>query len=489
MLAVLFYLACAGLFFTLSLLGPILVALLADETAQAVRLGFYVLVGGFVFGTPILAMLGRLRRIPQIGRLLLLFLVWTVLPFAAALPFYHMMDMTFVDALFESFSSFTTAGATTANSLQDWPQSLLFWRVLLQWLGGYLTLLTIILILAPLGVGGLTTRKSTLSIGADLRASQDRLLVFSVNLGLLYATTTALCSLGFFLTGTRAFHAVSLAMAAVSTGGFLPFDRSLDEVIGIGGQAIFALFLIVGATSVFWHRMLFKGQWGALLRHRESYSVIIVVLIVGIAFAATSVVVSGIQAQSPIAVLVQGFLNAASLVATSGVQTQPGYFTLLPLVLVLFILLVGGSAFSTSGGLKHYRLGGMLVQSWNELDRLIYPNAVRSSHFGSEQFDLELMKAIWSFFVAAILILAFGTIFLATTGIPFEGALTAAIAAFTTAGPVYDAGWSVAVGQEWPSISEFTNEAKTILVILMLLGRLEIIALIGLFSLQYWRSR
>ena len=131
----------------------------------------------------------------------------------------------------------------------------------------------------------------------------------------------------------------------------------------------------------------------------------------------------------------------------------------------------------------------MLVQSWNELDRLIYPNAVRSSHFGSEQFDLELMKAIWSFFVAAILILAFGTIFLATTGIPFEGALTAAIAAFTTAGPVYDAGWSVAVGQEWPSISEFTNEAKTILVILMLLGRLEIIALIGLFSLQYWRSR
>ena len=84
MLAVLFYLAGVGLFFTLSLLGPILVALLANETAEAVRLGFYVLVGGFVFGTPILAMLGRLRRIPQIGRLMLMFLVWTVLPFAAA---------------------------------------------------------------------------------------------------------------------------------------------------------------------------------------------------------------------------------------------------------------------------------------------------------------------------------------------------------------------------------------------------------------------
>ena len=94
MLAVLFYLACVGLFFTLSLLGPILVGLLANENAEAVRLGFYVLVGGFVFGTPILAMLGRLRRIPQIGRLMLMFLVWTVLPFAAALPFYHMMEIS-----------------------------------------------------------------------------------------------------------------------------------------------------------------------------------------------------------------------------------------------------------------------------------------------------------------------------------------------------------------------------------------------------------
>jgi len=489
MLAVLFYLACLGLFFTVSLLGPILVALLADESAEALRFGFYILVGGFIFGTPMLAMLGRLRRIPQIGRLMLLFLVWTVLPMVAALPFYHMTQMPMVDALFESFSSFTTSGSSTAKSLADWPRSILFWRVQLQWLGGYLTLLTVILILAPLGIGGLSSSKSSLSVGADLRASQDRLLVFAINLGLLYATVTALCSLGFFLTGTRAFHAVSLAMAAVSTGGFLPFDTSLDQTIGVGGQAIFALFLIIGATSIFWHQMLLKGQWGALLRHRESYSVILVILVVGLVFAATSIVVSGVQSQAPIASLVQGILNAASLVATSGVQSQPGYFTLMPLVVVLFIVLVGGSAFSTSGGLKHYRLGGMLVQSWNELDRLVYPNAVRSSHFGSERFDLELMKAIWSFFVTAILVLAFGTIFLATTGIPFEGALTAAVAAFTTAGPVYNAGWSVAVGQNWPLLSEFTDSAKYALIILMLTGRLEVVAILALFSRQYWRGR
>ena len=382
MLGVLFYLACLGLFFTLSLLGPILVALLAKEGAEALRFAFYILVGGFIFGTPMLAMLGRLRRIPQIGRLMLMFLVWTVLPVIAALPFYHMMNMPMVDALFESFSSFTTSGGTTSNALADWPRSILFWRVQLQWLGGYLTLLTVILILAPMGVGGLSGSKSSLAVGADLRASQDRLLVFAINLGILYMTMTVLCFLGFFLTVTRAFHAVSLAMAAVSTGGFVPFDSSLDQTIGVAGQAIFALFLIIGATSIFWHRMILKGQWGALLRHRESYSVILLILFVGLVFTATSIIVSGTQAQSPITSLVQGILNAASLVATSGVQSQPGYFTLLPLSVVLFIVLVGGSAFSTSGGLKHYRLGGMLVQSWNELDRLVYPNAVKAPSKG-----------------------------------------------------------------------------------------------------------
>jgi len=489
MLAVLFYLACVGLFFTLSLFGPILVALLVDESPQAIRFGFYLLVGGFVFGTPMLAMFGRLRRIPQIGRLMLIFLVWTILPATAALPFWDMMDLSLTDAMFESFSSFTTTGATTLNSVAEWPKSLLFWRVQLQWMGGYLALLTIIMVMAPLGVGGLTSHKSSFSVGADLRASQSRLLEFSINLGLLYVTMTTICSLGLLLSGTEAFPAVSLAMAAVSTGGFLPFDASVDQSTNIAGQALFALFLTIGATSVFWHRMLVRRQWRELWRHRESYSVIITVAVLAVIFSWTSIVVSGAQSQAPVAVIVQGILNAASLVATSGVQSQPGYFTLMQLVVVLFIVLVGGSAFSTSGGIKQYRLGGMLVQSWNELDRLVYPNAVTSSHFGSQRFDLELMKAIWSFFVAAILTLALGTLFLATSGIPFVGALTAAIAAFTTAGPVYTAGWSVSVGGAWPGFFAMTDSAKYTLIALMLLGRLEVVAIIGLFSRQYWRNR
>ena len=366
---------------------------------------------------------------------------------------------------------------------------MLFWRVQLQWLGGYLTLLTVVLIMAPLGLGGLRSRRSSFTVGADLRARQDRVLVFAVNLALLYATLTALCALGFFVMGIRAFHAVSLAMAAVSTGGFLPFDSELDRTIGLGGQAIFALFLIVGATSTFWHRMILKGQVGELRRHRESYSVIIMIFAIAVFFAMVSVAVTGPGSQSPQATLAQALLNSASLVATSGVQSQPGYITLLPLPVVLFIILVGGSSFSTSGGIKHYRIGAMFTQSWRELDRLIYPNAVRSSHFGTQQVSGTLMKSIWSFLMVAILTITLGTIFVTTNNIPFEAALTATIASFTTAGPIYGAGWSAASDSPWPSYFAMPDPAKGALMVIMLLGRLEVIAIIGLFSRRYWLSR
>lgn len=489
MLAVFFYLGCVGLLLTLSLLGPIFVGLLAGETEVSQRLGFYLLLGGFLFGGPILAIAGRLRRVPQIGRLMLLFLVWTVLPLAAAIPIEDISDLGFVDSLFEAVSGLTTTGSSVLNTVEIWPQALIFWRVQLQWIGGYLALLTVIMVIAPMGIGGLTPQTSAVTSGAELRGGQRRLLIFAVNLGLLYATMTALCFLAFFLSGTRPFYAVTLAMTATSTGGFLPFDGSLDQVLGLFSLFVFGLFLVFGATCIFWQRMLLSGNFSGLSVHRESYSVLTIVGLLTLAFTILVASVSSVGDLSPGRTLVEAFLNSASLVATSGVETRPGYFTLMPLVLVLFVVLVGGSAFSTSGGLKHYRLGGMIVQSWSELDRLIYPNVVRSSHFGSEKYDMQLMKAIWSFFVVAVLTIGIGTIFVATAGIPFEAALTATIATFSTAGPLYDAGWATDNGAPWPPYSAFPVPAKCALMLIMLLGRLEVLAILGLFSARYWRSR
>ncbi len=489
MLAVLFYLACVGLLVTASLLGPVVVSLLAGDHQLAQRFSIYLLLGVFLFGGPALAISGRQRRIPKIAHLALVLLVWTVVPALAAIPIADISDLDALDALFEAVSGLTTTGATTLNTVEIWPQPLIFWRSQLQWIGGYLTLLTIVLILAPLGIGGLTNRRASIGGGGEIVAGQMRVFVLALNMGLLYAVVTGICFLAFFLSGTRAFYAMTLAMSAVSTGGFLPFDDSLDEILGVFGLFVFGLFLTIGATSVFWQRMLIGGKLARLAEHRESYSVILLILFLTVVFALSLVAVSANAAQEVVGIFVESFLNAASLVATSGIETRPGIFSLLPLIVVLFVVLAGGSAFSTSGGLKHYRLGGMLVQSWSELDRLVYPNAMRPSRFGSQIYDIELLKAIWSFFVVAFLTIGFGTIFVATTGIPFDAALTAAIAAFSNAGPVYEAGWAAPGTEPWAPFSAFSTTAKVTLMVIMVLGRLEVLAIIGLFSIRYWQQR
>jgi len=489
MLSVIFYFACVGSLLSLSLLGPIGVALLGGDWQIAQRFCIYLVLAGFLFYAPIIAIRDRLGPTPQVARLTLVIVVWTVLPVFAAVPFMDIAGLDATDAFFEAVSGITTTGATTLKTVEVWPQALVFWRAQLQWIGGYLGILTIVMIVAPLGIGGLTARTAALINKGDLVEGQGRVLGFAGNLGLIYLTVTAACIILLFLSGHRAFYAVTLSMTAVSTGGFLPFDGSLDEVASTFGLIVIAAFLLLGATSVFWQRMVLKGRVSRIVEHRESYFVLGLAGLLSLVFAFNLAQLYGGGLEPFGNGLVEGFLAATSLVATSGIESRPGIISLLPLVLVLFVILVGGSAYSTSGGIKQYRIGGMLVQSWSELDRLIYPHGIRPTRFGSQRYDLGLIKAIWSFFIAAIGTIALGCIVLSATGLQFEASLTATIAAFATAGPIYLAGWEAEGAQAWPHYADMTDTAKYALMVTMILGRVEVLTVIGLISTRYWRSR
>ncbi len=217
MLSVLFYLACAGLVLTLSLAFPILVGAAAGEADVAARLSVYLLLGSFVFGAFVLAIIQRQRRIPRIGRLSLVCGVWVVLPVFAALPIADISNLSLTDSMFEAFSGLTTSGSTVIQSIESWPESLVFWRVQLQWLGGFLSILTVVLFVAPMGIGGLTSRTRTLIANANPTQTQGRMLYLIQRFALIYFVMTVLCFLGFFLTGVSGYQALMLSMAAIST--------------------------------------------------------------------------------------------------------------------------------------------------------------------------------------------------------------------------------------------------------------------------------
>ena len=488
MLPAFFYLGAVGAFVTATLVAPILLALRDGEADLAGRMAIYLLLGGFLFGGAMLAILGRQRHTPRIGRLFIIALVWLVLPLVCAVPLWDVTELTLVEAVFESYSGFTTAGSSVLNSVEIWPRAMVFYRAQLQWLGGLLALLTVVLIAAPLGIGGLSKRRGTFGSGGDVMVGQGSPLALSLKVARLYTLLTGACLVALFLTGHRLYIAAGFSMSALSTGGFLLTDDAPDTVLTRVGLIVVAVFLILGATSVFWQRRLIDGRFRDARGHRESYSVIVFALILSAIVAVSLAMVPG----SSTAILqsaAEGAFNAASLVATSGIESRPGVFTLLPYTLVLFVVLVGGSAYSTSGGIKHYRLGAMFAQSWSELDRLVFPNAVQKSHFGSNGLESETMKSIWSFFVAAIFMLALACLGLTATGLPFEAALIAAVSNFATAGPVYGAGWDVTMDEIWPRYSEMGTAAQLMLVAIMLAGRVELLSIVALFSRRYWRSR
>jgi len=212
-----------------------------------------------------------------------------------------------------------------------------------------------------------------------------------------------------------------------------------------------------------------------------------VAVVVGIVYAAAYYRAAGYFASlAPVATFREGLLAGISLVTTTGYEAGGVRLSLLPLTVVLLLALAGGGSFSTAGGLKYYRIGGMLVQARHELRRLIYPHGVRSTRFGSQPYDMPMMRAIWGHLFLSLLVVALASLIVSVSGSNFIGALSSAVASFANIGPLHGSGWG-AEGP-WPLYSAMPGPVKLALAVTMVLGRLEVVALLAALNAAFWRS-
>ena len=489
MSAVIFYLASMGAILSAIMAIPVLIAFGMQEFDAGIKMFSYVAAWGFLSIGTLLSIIGRNRALSRLGGFFLCLATWILFPAIIAIAIMDLLSLSYVEALFEVFSSFTTNGASIIGNPDIIPKSVISFLALLQWLGALATLITVSIVLAPSGIGGLHEEIHN-TFGKSSVASPARLHEFCLKLLQVLTILTSVCFSALLLVGVAPFDAFILSMTALSSGGILPGKENIDITAGYDGMVIITLFLLISATSIFWHKMVAFWQKEYLIKHRESYYFFILWFILAMTFSAAIYSASGSSINSAkINALSEGVFNAASVISTSGLQSRPGIFPLLPPILVLALLFFGGGCFSTSGGLKLYRVGGMLSQSLHELNRLIFPNIIRPAHFGSQIYDLKLMKAMWSFFATAVIVIFIAAIFLAAQGFGFQAAFTASVANFTTAGPAYGPEWSVASAQGWPDYFEMTPFAHITLILVMLAGRLELIALLALFNISYWQQR
>lgn len=477
--------------FAVAMLFPLLVALGYGETRAAGSFFASALVTLFIGGGLIMATRGDEKTVSRREGFFLAALAWGALPVFGALPIYFSGAAgSVVDAYFEALSGLTTTGATVLQGLDELPRSILFWRALMQWIGGLGAILLAVAILSLLGIGGLSLYRSAIPRGErDTMAGRLRHAVESI--WWIYACLTAVCAVLLWLFGMPPFDAVCHAFSALSTGGFSTRDGSVGAFGSPLLEFTLAIFMLIGAINFTLHWAAVNGRVQAYREDPEFKYLIGLVLVVTILVTGALVLSDGTGAFDAVrnalfvaisVVTTSGFLPAeidAAGTAAGGGLAWPTFLSMLLLILVL----VGGCTGSTAGGVKLMRIAILLKQGSRELRRLSYPHGVVALRYGETPIGEPAMRGVWSFFIVFMLSFAGISLGIAACGVDFRTAVAAAAGAVSNAGPAM----AYVSGGGSNAYALLPDSAKWWVAVGMLLGRVELFALLTLLNPAFWR--
>ncbi len=458
------------------------VAVVLPETQTSGGFLFATLITGFAAGLLLLGFRNASDRMMRTDTTILLLLIWAILPAFAAIPFVVSGQFpTVVKAYFEAVSGLTTTGATTTLHVELLETPILFWRALLQWFGGALTLLTAVLVLAPFDAATGPTN-STIP-GYEQGDLPKSIVATAQDIIPVYGALTSVILIGLWFTGLPELDALIYAFSAISTGGFTSSNAGLAAYDAPAAEVIVCLGMILGATSFLAHRTTFlRFPSGGHLDTRESLIMLVAIPLAG---AALTAIYWG-QDEASISAFRVGFFQAVSLLTTSGLDNAAAGVPATPFVFALAMVAIGGAAFSTAGGVKLFRVSTMIVQAHRELKRLIHPRGISSARAAGKAFDIQIMKSIWALFVVFLAAAGALALLLGWQGTSYENAIMASIAALSNAGPVLGMSIDGAIG---PSAGYEAIPPLSLLGLAagMILGKVEFLTVLGLFG-WWWHS-
>jgi trk system potassium uptake protein TrkH len=410
---------------------------------------------------------------------LLVNLLWLTLAIAGAVPFMMAsIGMSPVDAFFESVSGITATGATVVNGLDTAPPGLLLWRSLLCFMGGLGVIALGLFLLPFLNIGGVSYFRIESSDIAD--KPFERFQTFAISLLGVYTALMTLCAICYAAAGMQPFHAINHAMSTVATGGFSTHDTSFlryadrPAILWTG-----SVFMFIGSLP--FSIMILFAVRGRLDAMRDPQ----IKVFAGycIAFAVAVAIYLRVQFDMPFfKALTHATFNLMSIISSAGFAsddyTQWGPFAVACIFVATFL---GGCSGSTTGGIKAYRFLILFELMAHGLQRLIYPHRVLTVRYGDRTVDPDTQRAVVLFIASFFVIWGIGIILLGATGLDFITATTGSLTALTNVGP----GLGPVIGPVG-NFSSLPDTSKAILAFLMLLGRLEILSVLVLFTPAFW---
>lgn len=466
------------MFFSLSMLPPTIVSLLYGDGLHT----FFLLVMcalsliGFIIWLPLRNSVRELR--PRDGFLITV-LIYIVLGFAGAVPLYFSGYVpVWSDSVFESLSGLTTTGATVLTGLDNMPPALLFYRQQLQWLGGMGIIMLAVAVLPTLGIGGVQLYRAEVQSLDKERKLQPRIAKTAQVLWLIYLVLTIFCALAYAIAGMSWFDAICHSFSTVSIGGFSTHDTSIAWFESRAVETVGIIFMIICTTNfglhfAAWHSRSFRQyfQDGELKFFLGMLGIGIL-----IAVLATHDVMGSDWPNATSDTIFQ----TVSIATTSGftLGTVDRWPTFVPLLMFL-LAFVGGCSGSSAGGLKVIRFMTILLQSVREVTRLIHPHAIYHIKVGKFVVEDKIIHSAWGLLTAMVFMLAIMILILMWQQLDFLSAFSAVLATLTNLGP--------GLGEVANNYASTSVTVKWVLCLAMLMGRLEIFAVLTLFMPSFWR--
>jgi len=416
------------------------------------------------------------RRMKNRDGFIVVSAAWLIASAFGALPYIFSGTLGPVDAIFEAVSGFTTTGSTVMAPIEGTPRALLLWRSLTQWLGGMGIILFAVALMPLLGVGGMQLFKAEVP-GPVADKLTPRIAVTAQRLWLIYVGMTAVEWALLIFAGMTPYEAACHAFTTMSTGGFSTLDGSIGGFDSALIDWIIIIFMTLAGINFVLHYRALTGRVGSALRDAELRYYLI--LLGGAAIIVYWVLVHGVEP----ATFRDALFQVISITTTTGYATVDFEgWPAVALLLLLQLMILGGMAGSTSGGVKSLRVLIGIKAVGSVFNRLGHRTAVgHPVHYAGKRVHDDVLAGIWAFLTAYFLLVVLVACAVAAAGYDILTSLSAALTSVGNVGP--------GLGEIGPfdNFAHFPSAIKLILSLGMIAGRLELFTILILFHPDFWR--
>ena len=461
----------------ISMIFPIIIQIIFGElNSSFISASLITIIFGTLF---LLSNLDQDKKLNLQHAFLLTALSWISVAIFGSLPFiFSDLNLSITDSFFESMSGITTTGSTIITDLNSTPKAILLWRAILQWLGGIGIIVMAITLMPLMNVGGMQLLKISSTDGSEKILPKTKEI--SIRLIIIYITLTFLCALFYKIFGMKFFDSLTHSMTTIATGGFSNYNDSIGHFNNFKIEMTSMVFIILGSIPFIAYIKYLSGTKNIFITDTQIKSFIKIIFFSILILFLYLVIFN--KSFSEISLRSISF-NVISILTGTGYVTQNfdswGNF---PLIYFLMLMFIGGCAGSTTCGIKIFRVQILYLFIKNQLKKIIYPRGIFIIKYDNNNVNEKFMASIISFIYLYIVIFFVIAALLSLSGLDFTTSISGAATSISNVGP----GLGELIGPNG-NFSQLPNFSKWVLSFGMILGRLELFAILVLFLPSFWQ--